>query len=79
MNGDVDDVRVYRRALTAQEIGLLASRRGIGLVPQRQRRYYPRKMWVNVGGDWKNADTYQNVGGDWKLTVPYINDGGTWK
>lgn len=78
-NGYLDDIRLYGRALTLQEIRLLATRPGIGLVPQRQRRYCPRKPWVNVGGTWKNADMYQNVGGEWKLTVPYVNEGGTWK
>jgi hypothetical protein len=77
--GAIDDIRVYNRALTLSEIRLLSTRRGIGLVPQRQRRYYPRKPWINVGGTWKNADMYKNVGGEWKLTVPYVNDGGTWK
>lgn len=79
IRGDIDDIRIYNRALTQAEVALLATRRGIGLVPQRQRRYYPRKPWINVGGTWRNADMYQNVGGTWKLTVPYTNVGGTWR
>jgi hypothetical protein len=75
----LDDIRVWNRPLSQAETRLLATRPGIGLVPQRQRRYYPRTPWINVGGTWKNADMYQNVGGEWKLTVPYVNDGGTWK
>jgi hypothetical protein len=78
-NALFDDVRIYNRPLTPAGIGLLATRPGIGLVPQRQRRFYPRKMWVNVAGTWKNADTYQNVGGEWKVTVPYTRVSGEWK
>jgi len=78
-NGLLDDIRLYSRALLQAEVRLLATRPSIGLVPQRQRRFYPRKAWINVGETWKNADTYQNVGGTWKVTVPYINVGGTWK
>jgi len=36
----IDDVRIYNRALSESEIRLLASERGIGLRPQRTRRYH---------------------------------------
>jgi hypothetical protein len=80
LNGSLDDVRVYNRALTPAEIRLLASRRGIGLQPLPDRAGgLPRKLSVNVGGTWRAADAYVNVGGAWKLAQAYANDGGTWK
>ena len=75
----LDDVRVYSRALSLSEVRLLASARGIGLMPLRSTAVISRKAWINVGGTWKNADSYVNVGGTWKLSVPSINVGGTWK
>jgi hypothetical protein len=39
-NGQIDDVRVYTRALTPSEIRLLASKRGIGLRSQKQTMFY---------------------------------------
>jgi hypothetical protein len=40
-NGQLDDVRLYNRALTPSEIRQLASRRGIGLQPRpKQYTYY---------------------------------------
>jgi arabinan endo-1,5-alpha-L-arabinosidase len=40
-NGQLDDIRIYSRALTPSEIRLLASRRGIGLQPRpKQFTYY---------------------------------------
>jgi hypothetical protein len=38
--GLVDDVRAYNRDLSPNEIRLLASERGIGLNPQRRRKYF---------------------------------------
>ncbi len=79
-SGAVDDIRIYNRALTAAEIRLLASRRGIGLLPLPDRgAALPRKLSVNVGGTWRAADSYVNVGGVWKLAEAKINVGGTWK
>lgn len=76
----VDDIRVYNRALTLTEIRLLASRRGIGLQPLPDRAVsLPRKLFVNVGGTWRDGDAYVNVGGTWKLGTPFVNAGGTWK
>jgi len=40
INAQLDDIRIYNRALTEQEIRLLASERGIGLKPERQRNRY---------------------------------------
>jgi hypothetical protein len=37
LNAQFDDIRAYSRILTYQEIRLLASRPGIGLVPERRR------------------------------------------
>ena len=40
-NGQLDDIRIYNRALTPPEIRLLASRRGIGLQPRpKQYTFY---------------------------------------
>ena len=39
MLGQLDDVRIYNRTLSPNEIRLLASERGIGLRPERTRRY----------------------------------------
>lgn len=39
-NGQLDDIRIYNRALSESEIKLLASRPGIGLRPQRRTMYY---------------------------------------
>ena len=80
LNGIVDDIRLYSRALTLSEIRLLASRRGIGLTPLPDRAAgLPRRFSVNVGGTWREADSYVNVGGDWRLGQPSVNVGGVWK
>ena len=79
-NGQLDDIRIYNRALTLAEIRLLASRRGIGLSPLPDRAAgLPRRFSVNVGGTWREADSYVNVGGSWKLAQPSVNVGGVWK
>jgi len=78
--GQMDDIRLYNRALTLAEVRLLASRRGIGLSPLPDRTAgLPRKLYVNVGGTWRSADAYVNVGGSWKLAQASVNVGGTWK
>jgi hypothetical protein len=41
LNGQIDDIRIYSRALSESEIRLLASERGIGLKPERLRNRYP--------------------------------------
>jgi hypothetical protein len=79
-DGYLDDIRIYDRALSLSEIRLLASRRGIGLTPLPDRAAgMPRKLFVNVGGTWRDGDAYVNVGGTWKLGTPFVNAGGTWK
>jgi hypothetical protein len=78
--GLLDDIRLYSRVLTLAQIRLLASRRGIGLQPMPDRAVsLPRKLFVNVGGTWRDGDAYVNVGGTWKLGTPFVNAGGTWK
>jgi hypothetical protein len=79
--GFIDDVRVYNRAITPQEIRLLASRRGIGLTPVRQRRTSAssRRLYQNVAGTWKETLPLVNVSGTWKEGAVYENVGGTWK
>jgi len=79
--GFIDDVRVYNRALTPQEILLLASRRGIGLTPVRQRRTSAssRRLYQNVAGTWKETLPMVNVGGTWKEGAVYQNVDGVWK
>jgi len=79
-SGQIDDFRIYSRALTGPEIRLLASRRGIGLTPLPDRAAgLPRKLSVNVGGDWRPADAYVNTGGTWKLGQASVNVAGVWK
>ena len=79
-DGYLDDIRIYDRALTPAEIRLLASRRGIGLTPLPDRAAgVPRRWSVNVGGDWREADSYVNVGGVWRLGQPSVNVGGVWR
>lgn len=77
----LDDVRIYSRALTLQEIRLLASRRGIGLTPVRQRRTSAssRRLYQNVAGTWKETLPLVNDGGTWKEGAVYENVGGVWK
>jgi hypothetical protein len=78
--GQIADVRVYNRVLTLAEIRLLASRLGIGLSPLPDRAAgMPRKLFVNVGGTWRDGDAYVNTGSGWRLGVPFVNAGGTWK
>lgn len=80
LRGHIDDVRIYTRSLAASEIRLLASRRGIGLKPFRQRRpALLTQFWTNVGGTWKTAKTWINVGGTWRQGSPKIRAGGAWK
>jgi hypothetical protein len=79
-SGLIDDIRVYNRALTASEIRLLASRRGIGLQPLPDRAVsVPRKLFVNVGGTWRPADAYVHDGTAFRLSDAKINVGGVWK
>jgi hypothetical protein len=76
----LDDIRLYSRALTAPEIRLLASRRGIGLQPLPDRAAgLPRKLSVNVGGTWRDGDAYVNTGSGWRLGIPSVNVAGTWR
>lgn len=78
--GSLDDVRVYNRTLTLAEIKLLASQRGIGLVPTgRTVTKFPTTLYQNVGGVWKPTQAQVNVGGTWKTASPATNVGGVWK
>jgi hypothetical protein len=79
-SGLLDDIRIYNRALTPAEIRLLASRRGIGLLPLPDRAAgLPRKLSVNVGGTWRPADAYVHDGTAFRLSEAKINVGGVWK
>lgn len=78
--GSVDDVRVYNRVLTLAGIRLLASQRGIGLVPTRHRRASAlSQFWLRQSGVWSRATPFINVGGTWKRATPKIRVGGVWK
>jgi len=80
LNGQIDDFRLYSRALTLAEIRLLASRRGIGLSPLPDRAVsLPRKLSVNVGGTWRPADAYVHNGAEFRLSDAKINVAGVWK
>jgi hypothetical protein len=81
-NGLIDDLRLYSRTLTAPEVRLLASRRGIGLTPLPDRAAgLPRKMSVNVAaGVPKPGDLYVRTATGWRLGIPTVNTGaGGWK
>lgn len=80
-DGFMDDIRVYNRVLLGSEIKLLASQRGIGLLPTRHRRanVLGSSMHLNVGGTWKRSTPWINVNGVWKQATPKINVGGVWK
>jgi hypothetical protein len=79
-NGLLDDLRLYNRTLAPAEILLLASRRGIGLTPLPDRAAgLPRKLSVNVGGDWRPADAYVHNGTAFRLSDAKINVAGVWK
>jgi hypothetical protein len=78
--GQLDDIRLYNRALTLSEIRLLASRRGIGLTPLPDRAAgLPRKLFVNDAGTWRDGDAYVNTGSEWRLGIPSVNVGGTFR
>lgn len=79
--GAIDDVRVYSRALTQAEIALLASGRGIGLLPTRHRRasVLGSRFSVNVAGTWRDAVPSVNVAGVWRQATPSTKVAGTWK
>ena len=78
--GQIADVRIYNRVLTLAEIRLLASRRGIGLTPLPDRvAGLPRKLSVNVGGDWRPAYAYVHNGTSFRLSDAKINVAGVWK
>jgi len=80
LNGQIDDARIYDRAITPSGIRLLASRRGIGLTPMPDRAAgLPRKLSVNVGGNWRAADAYVHNGTSFRLSEAKINVGGVWK
>lgn len=78
--GAIDDARLYSRAITDSEARLLASQRGIGLVPTRRRRARATTtMWLNVGGVWKKTTPHIRVGGVWKAATLKTRQGGTWR
>jgi len=80
VEGSFDDLRIYNRALTLSEIRLLASRRGIGLLPLPDRAAgLPRKLFVNDAGTWRDGDAYVNTGSGWRLGDPLVNVAGTWR
>jgi hypothetical protein len=37
------------------------------------------KVWVKIGGVWKEATVYLKVAGVWKTSTPKIKASGTWK
>lgn len=80
-NGQIDDVRLYNRALAPAEVAILASRRGVGLAPQRQRRatVLGSRFSVNVAGTWRDAVPSVNVAGVWKQATPSTRLSGVWK
>jgi hypothetical protein len=68
LNGQIDDARIYNRALTPSEIRLLASQRGIGLTDSQVRR-----PAVDTA-----STLYLKKDGQWVPTVPYTKSNGVW-
>lgn len=89
LNGAIDDIRLYSRALTPAEIRLLASRRGIGLstsgprLPPLTRSYPidapPNRIQANDSGVWVPGNVKANESGVWKNGDTKVNIAGVWK
>jgi hypothetical protein len=89
-NGNIDDARIYSRALTPAEIRLLASRRGIGLKPSAPHydddadlQQYPiatppNRVHANVDGVWVPGQVRANEAGAWGNGETRVNQGGEW-
>lgn len=80
--GLIDDVRLWQRGLTASEVAMLATNRGIGLLPTRHRRALfasTKQMSVRVNGAWASATPYVNVNGVWQQATPFARVDGVWK
>jgi len=77
----ITDARAYARGLTPSEILTLYRRGpGVALQPLPDRGGgLPRKLSVNVGGDWRPSDAYINVGGVWRLGQASVNVAGVWE
>lgn len=81
--GLFDDIRLWNRSLTQQEVSALYASRGKGLTPVRHRRGIvpaaaTKQISVRVGGSWLPATPYVNVGGTWQQATPYTRQGGVW-
>jgi hypothetical protein len=37
------------------------------------------KIWLKVGGVWKQTTVYIRIGGSWKISNPAIKVTGTWR
>lgn len=37
------------------------------------------KLWLRVGGVWKETIVYIRIGGVWRVATPAINVTGTWR
>lgn len=79
--GYLDDVRLWDRAISQSGASILASRRGIGLTPQRTRRVNTlgSQFWLRDSGTWKRATPWIKVNGVWTKATPKLNVTGTWK
>jgi hypothetical protein len=86
-SGQLDDVRLYNRALSPSEIKTLSLRRGIAFETVRTRSPMvtgapvasTSKASVKVGGVWKSATPFVKVAGVWKSAIAWIKSGGVWK
>lgn len=88
-NGLIDDLRLLNRTLTAPEVRLLASRRGIGLptpplfdedsdLQQYPIDSPPNRVHANVDGVWVPGQVRANEAGTWGNGEMRVNQGGEW-
>ena len=83
-SGLLDDVRVYNRALSRNEIKTLATRRGIAFERASRKLSLfsdpaPTGFRLKVAGEWKNANAFVKVTGTWKNATPFVKVGGVWE
>ena len=83
LNGRIDDVVLYDRALSANEIRQLYQLgRGGMYTPRRRRKVSVQvgnAIWLKTGGVWKETTPWIKVGGIWKQASPNIKISGVWK
>lgn len=71
-SGLIDDVRIYNRALPVSQVRMLSRRRGIGLQPERSRRFRvypiatpPNRVYAKSAGIWRPGEVIVNRNDAW--------------